>query len=117
MHALALVALGIGSPGCKAGDAGPDLPAPEETVATAPEASASVHYYGPRPPPAEREPHGVAPSPQHLWAPGFHRWDGRAHVWHPGGWYARREGLDYVAPHWENVYGRWEYIPGRWFRI
>jgi len=128
-RALGLVALVVGSPaavGCAAGDTSPDLPAPEETVATAPEEPASppgaaadahpVHYYGPHPPPAPREERGAPPSPQHFWAPGFYRWNGRDHVWTPGSWIPRRDGLDYVAPHWENVYSRYEYIPGRWFR-
>jgi hypothetical protein len=125
-RAVSLCALAAG---CQAAPPSPDRPAPEETVASAlvddgqrvvttgetPPAAPAVHYYGPHPPPAPREDRGVAPGPGSFWAPGFFRWNGREHVWTPGGWQARREGLDYVAPHWENVYSRYEYIPGRWF--
>lgn len=114
---MASVLGAVFAPGCRA-PRGPDLVAPEETVAAAPAASApggeTVHYYAPRPPPAPREDRGQPPSPRHFWAPGYHRWDGHQHVWHPGGWYERRDGLEYIAPHWEDIYSQWEYIPGRW---
>jgi WXXGXW repeat (2 copies) len=86
---------------------------PERVPQTPP--APAVHYYAPHPPPAPHEDRVVAPGPGYFWAPGYFRWDGREHVWTPGTWSQRHEGLDYVAPHWENVYSRYEYIPGRWF--
>src|SRR5262245_49783762 len=93
----------VAAVGCRSTHQGPDPIAPEETVAGAPtaglpgvEGASTVHYYGPRPPPARREERGAAPSPRHFWSPGYHRWDGREHVWHPGGWYERRDGHEYI---------------------
>jgi hypothetical protein len=98
--------------------------APQETVEGAPiddggsaRQAGGFRYEGPRPPPAPREERGPAPGSGYFWAPGHHRWNGHEHAWQRGGWYPRREGLEYVAPHWENVYGRWEYLPGSWFRL
>jgi hypothetical protein len=110
-------------------DASGDAVAPEETVAEAPVASSDsaspgveqdsrgFHYYAPRRPPAARfEERGRAPSERHFWAPGYHRWNGREHVWYNGRWEQRREGYEYVSPRWQESRGRWEYLPGRWVR-
>jgi hypothetical protein len=110
-------ATAIGGAGCKPNDSAP--PIPEETAEAAPidEGARSFHSYGPRrPPPARKEDRGASPGAGFFWAPGYHRWDGHDFVWCPGGWHAKREGYDYVAPHWEDVYARWEYVPGRWIR-
>ena len=53
------------------------------------------------PPPAVVEVIPVAPSPRHVWVPGYHRWDGHQHVWTPG---------NYQVP--VGNYRRWE--PHRW---
>ncbi len=130
LGAVAMVVGSLGATGCKAGDgmsdSGKGAVAPEETperapVSTtvspaAPEDAQAVHYYGPRPPGVPAEERGRAPSERHFWSPGYQQWNGHEHVWHHGGWYARRDGYEYNAPHWENGYGRWEYLPGRWVR-
>ena len=42
--------------------------------------------YIPAPPPAPIvEVRPVAPSGRHVWIEGYHRWDGNAYVWTPGG--------------------------------
>lgn len=61
---------------------------------------------------------GTAPSARHVWIPGFHRWDGNAHVWVPGRWElppAHRKA--WVAGHW--VHDRrhgWYWVEGYWRR-
>jgi hypothetical protein len=126
----------LGAVGCGKADAASGLVAPEESAATAPvvdeqgsTASATsaagvekdfrgFHYFAPRPPAARVEVIGRAPSARHFWAPGYWRWNGREHLWIGGRWELRRDGLEYVAPHWQrDLFGRWEYLPGHWVRI
>lgn len=134
MVAVAMVLGAMAATGCSNASAEMAGPvAPEESVATAPvvddTATASVtggvekdhvsfHYYAPRPPAARVEFRGVAPSARHFWAPGYWRYNGREHVWVVGRWELRRDGLEYVAPHWQrDVFGRYEYVPGHWIRV
>ena len=49
-------------------------------------------------------------------APGYHRYNGREHVWVGGHWELRRDGFEYAGPRWVNRVGRFEYLPGRWVR-
>jgi WXXGXW repeat (2 copies) len=129
MVAVVMTVASLAAAGCNtasAQDSGPV--APEETVATAPVDNGTAtngvekderffHFYAPHAPPAARfEVRGVAPSPRHFWAPGYYRWNGREHVWVGGRWELRRDGFEFIAPHWQNVFGRWEYFPGRWIR-
>ena len=73
--------------------------------------------YAPFAPPAARvEVFGVAPSARHFWAPGYYRYNGREHVWVGGRWELRRDGFEFVTPHWVNRFGRWGYVPARWTR-
>jgi hypothetical protein len=133
MMAVAMVVGSLAVTGCSKPDAQTAGPvAPEETAATAPvegqaaNTTAAVekdwrgfHFYAPYAPPASRfEFRGFAPSARHFWAPGYYRWNGSEHVWVAGRWELRRDGFEYVAPHWQrDFYGRWEYLPGRWVRI
>lgn len=74
----------------------------------------AYRYVGPCPPPSPAEDRGKAPDKEHFWSPGYFRWTGREHVWVPGAWHPRREGLAYVAPHWEEWRRRWHFVPGYW---
>jgi WXXGXW repeat (2 copies) len=68
-----------------------------------------------RPPRAVLEHRVTAPSRNHVWMAGYHRWDGRAHVWEPGRWelpphpHAR-----WVAPQWTHRHEGWVFREGRW---
>jgi hypothetical protein len=131
MMAVVMMVGSFAAEGCSTPDTQATGPvAPEETAATAPVQGATntasvekdwrvFHYYAPFAPPAVRfEVRGVAPSARHFWAPGYYRWNGREHVWVGGGWQLRREGFEFVAPHWHrDFFGRWEYIPGSWIRV
>jgi hypothetical protein len=134
MVAVVMMVSALGAVGCSTGETQSGPVAPEENVAAAPvvddqgsTASVSghgvekdwraVHYYGPRPPAARLEVIGVAPSARHFWAPGYWRYNGREHVWIGGRWELRRDGFQYIAPHWQRDFrGRWEYLPGHWSR-
>ncbi len=134
MVAGSVVATGCSKPSdqgsAPAAQQGTEAVAPEQDPATAPvdestnPASPGVekdergfHYYAPHGPPAARfEARGRAPSDRHFWAPGYYRWNGREHVWYNGRWEPRRDGYEYVSPHWVNAYGRWEFMPGHWVR-
>jgi hypothetical protein len=125
--AVAMVVGALGAMGCKSNVMTTDDVAPEDNAASAPvndsasEATSSLwgnrRYYSPYAPPAARvEVRTRAPSERHFWTPGYHRWDGRRHVWYDGRWTERRGGYEYIGPRWVNSYGRWEYIPGHWQR-
>src|SRR5678815_1929878 len=38
------------------------------------------------PPPPQVETQGAAPSPRHIWTPGYWHWQGGRHAWQPGHW-------------------------------
>jgi hypothetical protein len=59
-----------------------------------------------------------APSPRHLWIPGYHRWDGRAHVWVPGRWELPPSHYRVWAPgHWvHHRHHGWYWVRGHWRR-
>ena len=66
------------------------------------------------PPPPIVEVRPAAPSPNHVWIPGYWHWNGSRHVWVGGRWSAPRAGMRWEPDHWEhhgNVYRR---VPGRW---
>jgi hypothetical protein len=139
---LVAVAMMVGAVamGCKSRDHGNSdngettATTPEETPDTAPtttEAAAApapgtpavekdavnFHVWSSVAPPAVRvEERGVAPHPGYLWAPGYYGWNGRAHTWYGGRWYAPRAGYEYMGPSWHSYRGRWGYRPGRWYR-
>jgi hypothetical protein len=79
--------------------------------------SVGFHAWSSHAPPAARfEERGRAPGAGYLWAPGYYGWNGRAHTWNGGRWYAPRAGYEYAGPSWHNYRGRWGYRPGRWYR-
>jgi len=60
----------------------------------------------------------VAPPPRagFVWAPGYWRWNGHAHVWHDGYWVHERPGYHWVADGWESRNGHYHYNRGHWER-
>jgi hypothetical protein len=57
----------------------------------------------------------VAPSPNHVWISGYHRWDGNAYVWVPGRWEVPpRPHAVWVAPRWVHRHGGYVFVEGRW---
>lgn len=61
---------------------------------------------------------GAAPSGRHVWIPGYHRWDGKAHVWVSGRWElppAHRKA--WVAGRWDRDRRHgWYWVEGHWRR-
>jgi len=58
---------------------------------------------------------GPPPSRHHLWASGYHRWDGRTYVWMPGHWVERpRPRAHWVPAHWVHRPGGWLLVEGHW---
>jgi len=67
------------------------------------------------PPVAVVEERGVAPSPNHVWVGGYHRWDGNAYSWQAGGWRVPpRVGARWVAPRYDRRGAGWAFREGRW---
>jgi len=57
----------------------------------------------------------VAPSPQHVWIAGYHRWDGNAYVWTPGRWEVPpHPHAVWVAPRWRHRSDGYVFVEGRW---
>ena len=72
-------------------------------------------YVNVPPPPVQVEVRGTAPSPNHVWIGGFHRWDGRAYVWVPGHWNARpHPRAVWVAGRWHTHHKGWYWVDGHW---
>jgi hypothetical protein len=58
---------------------------------------------------------GAAPSPNHLWVPGYHAWNGTAYVWTPGHWVARpRARAVWVPGRWVHARRGWYLVEGHW---
>jgi hypothetical protein len=67
------------------------------------------------PPAAIVETRPVAPSAQHVWIAGYHRWDGHAYVWTPGRWEVPpRPKAVWVAPRWQHRNDGYVFVEGRW---
>jgi hypothetical protein len=67
------------------------------------------------PPPPQVEVQGVAPSPRHVWVPGFWQWNGSRHVWSRGHWSEPPQvGMTYEAPKWVQEGGKYRFEDGRW---
>jgi hypothetical protein len=66
------------------------------------------------PPPPREEVIGVAPSPRHVWTPGYWAWhDGW--VWEPGRWALRPyPAAGWVPGYWERRGRRWGWTSGHW---
>jgi len=57
----------------------------------------------------------VAPGPDYVWTPGYHRWDGRAYVWSPGEWQRPpHHHAHWVAAHWVHHHNGWVLVEGHW---
>ena len=57
----------------------------------------------------------VAPGPDFVWIPGYHRWDGGAYVWVGGHWErAPRPHVVWVPGHWKHSSRGWYWVEGRW---
>lgn len=69
------------------------------------------------PPPPVRVVH-VRPRRGYVWAPGYWRWQGRAHryVWVDGYWVRARPGHRYRPAHWVRDGRDWRFERGGWDR-
>jgi WXXGXW repeat (2 copies) len=57
----------------------------------------------------------VAPSHDHVWIAGYHRWDGNAYVWVPGRWeLPPRPHAHWVAHKWVHRHGGYVLVEGHW---
>jgi hypothetical protein len=67
------------------------------------------------PPHAVVETRVVAPSPNHVWIAGYHRWDGAAYVWVPGRWeLPPHPHAHWVAHKWVKRHGGYVLVEGHW---
>jgi hypothetical protein len=58
---------------------------------------------------------GRAPSRDHVWVSGYHRWDGNAYAWSPGRWeQPPRPRAHWVAHRWVRRGGGWVLVDGHW---
>jgi hypothetical protein len=56
-----------------------------------------------------------APSPRHVWAPGYWGWNRDRHAWVAGRWLLPpRPHAIYVSPRWVSAAGAWSFYPGYW---
>ena len=68
-----------------------------------------------RPPRPVVEQRIAAPSHEHVWIGGFHRWNGNDYVWEPGRWeMPPRPHAVWVAPRWKHHHEGWIFTEGRW---
>jgi len=67
-------------------------------------------------PPAPRVVEVPPPRPGYVYAPGYWRWDGRAHVWVDGHWEHERHGHHWVPDAWVQRGPNWHFVPGHWER-
>jgi hypothetical protein len=56
----------------------------------------------------------AAPSPTHVWIPGYWHWHGNRHFWVYGRWSAPHVGHVWEPHHWERDGVRWRFVWGRW---
>jgi len=78
-------------------------------------ASAARVYVAVAPPPLVVETVPVAPGPNYVWLPGFHRWDGHAYLWVKGHYViAPRPHAVWITGHWVHHHRGWYWVDGRW---
>lgn len=65
-------------------------------------------------PPAPRVIVAPPPRPGYVYAPGYWRWDGGAHVWVEGHWVAEHPGHHWVPDHWVQRGPNWHFVEGHW---
>jgi len=69
----------------------------------------------PMPPAPQLEVRGIAPSPTHVWTPGYWEWDGRDWVWVNGKWIELSSPEAVWMPgHWEWNGRNWIWVSGYW---
>jgi hypothetical protein len=67
------------------------------------------------PPHAVVEKRPARPGREYVWIPGYHNWDGHAHVWVAGRWeQPPRPHAVWVAHKWEHRKGGYVLVEGRW---
>jgi len=67
------------------------------------------------PPVVREEVRVAAPSPRHVWVPGYWRWGGRRHVWVSGRWALPPRGYHvWIEPRWVTEGGVYVFHPGYW---
>ncbi len=65
------------------------------------------------PPKAVVEHRGTAPSRDHVWVGGYHRWDGNAYVWEKGRWeMPPHPHAVWVAPRWNHRSDGYVFVEG-----
>ena len=68
-----------------------------------------------RPPAPLIDDRGTAPDKDHVWIPGYHKWDGKVFVWVPGHWEARPNPKAKWEPtRWRHDHDQWVFEEGRW---
>jgi hypothetical protein len=68
-----------------------------------------------RPPRPLHERRLHSPGPGYVWAPGYHRWDGRAYAWSPGQWMnPPHRRAHWVPSHWQHRRDGWVFVEGHW---
>jgi hypothetical protein len=67
-----------------------------------------------RPPAARVEVVPRAPSPRHVWTPGYWGYERDHHVWHDGRYVVGHPGHTYVPSHWTERGGYWHLSGGYW---
>jgi opacity protein-like surface antigen len=67
------------------------------------------------PPKAVVEHRGTAPSKDHVWVGGYHRWDGHNYVWEKGRWeMPPHPHAAWVAPRWTHHKEGYVFTEGHW---
>ena len=67
------------------------------------------------PPKVLVEKRGPAPSRDHVWISGYHRWDGDHYVWEKGRWEVPpRPHAKWIAPRWIHRRDGYVFSEGRW---
>ncbi len=68
-----------------------------------------------RPPKARGDHRGARPSRDHVWIPGYQRWDGHAYQWEAGRWEKPpHPHAVWVAPKWQHRRDGWVLVEGHW---
>ena len=64
---------------------------------------------------ASAEERPPAPSRNHVWISGYHRWDGNAYAWNEGRWEVPPQPHQrWVAHHWVHRSNGYVLVDGRW---
>lgn len=67
------------------------------------------------PPRVVVEHRGRAPSRDHIWIPGYQRWEGSRYVWEKGRWeLPPHRHAKWVAPRWNHRRDGYVFVEGHW---